>query len=202
MNYHFLLDVEAHVRAVFSENIKAFFTYHNLEHTTSVVEVATNLCRAYNLDQDDTIRVIVAAWFHDIGHFFNGHDHEAEGAELCADFLHKNDVEQGAIEQVKRLILATNIHAKGISLPERIIKDADIHYIGTKHYFDLSVGLRQEWDHFSDSSLSDQEWYGKNMKFFDRHQWLTHVGENWFAEQKEVNLQRIQTLYNKSRDNG
>ena len=202
MNSHFLLDVEAHVRAVFSERLTPHFTYHNLEHTLSVVEVTSNLCRAYNLNQEDTIPIVVAAWFHDIGHFFDSSDHEVAGARICAEFLSTKNVDQEAIEEVNRLIMATNIRAKGVSLPERIIKDSDIHYIGTQHYFELSEGLRQEWDHFSQSELSDMEWYGKNIEFFEHHQWLTHVGENWFAKQKQQNLTKIQSLFQESQNNG
>ena len=52
------------------------FTYHNVEHTISVVQATQQLCEDEKLDEHHTKILMTAALFHDAGFLRNYNNHE------------------------------------------------------------------------------------------------------------------------------
>ena len=109
MNYVQLLEeVKEEVIRFYELNIDDGYSYHDIDHTTDVVEHAAEIARHYNLGDREFFIVCTAAWFHDVGYYMGGStEHEKRGTEMAEAFLLAKAVDPTVIAEVKQAIMAT-----------------------------------------------------------------------------------------------
>mgnify|MGYP006156296361 CR=1 FL=1 len=57
------------------------YTYHNLNHTKGVVESVKKMSKHENISYEDTEKLLLAAWFHDLGYIVSCQNHENHSVE-------------------------------------------------------------------------------------------------------------------------
>ncbi|NDV15138.1 HD domain-containing protein [Muricauda sp. TY007] len=180
------------VSKLLTEELDSRFLYHNLRHTQRVVKSTKELLNYYNLDEAENERLLLAAWFHDVGHIKGWENHEENSCEIARDFLGKNDYDPEGIEQVCSLIMVTNMCNEPTNLMEGIIRDADISHFAKKSYWETTDFLKEELRELGIADYSAKEWRDKNIKMFrTKHNFFTdYAKENW-EEGKQQNLKKL-----------
>lgn len=186
-----LIDVENHVRELFKQRSTAENIYHNIEHTTEVVDISQKIAELENLSSDDTEMLIIASWFHDTGYFHCCHGHEDQSSEYARDFLQKNNYPNEKIEKVIECIKATKIPHSPKNKIEEIICDADLQNLGMKDGEKRSELLRKEFEMKGIKKLSDIEWIKMSLEFFKKHKYYTDYAKKEFEVQKNHNQNRL-----------
>src|SRR5215475_10995106 len=85
---------EKYVTALLSANLDSKFVYHNIEHTTNVVQAARLIADESNISKHEKNILLVAAWFHDTGYTQLIDQHEDVGAVIAEEFLKEYGVDQ------------------------------------------------------------------------------------------------------------
>lgn len=189
---HILEHAQHFVTNHITQQLGDTFIYHDLPHTERVVAEAYEMARHYEVQGHDFDSLLLACWFHDSGHSMAPAGHEDISVEIMHSFLSNQDIQDFDTATVESLIHATKVDYQPKNILEKIIKDADLHYLGLGDYFIKSDRLRNEWKVVFSQELSDAEWYQNNVSFFEFHRFYTNYAQNKFRPQKDSNLKEIQ----------
>jgi HD superfamily phosphodiesterase len=196
MNGRTLLErIEFFVEEIFSVKISNQFCFHDFQHTKQVVLAAKQLAQISELGKDDTEILLIAAWFHDTGFVDTILLHEHSSSKYAEDFLEKEGFSQLKIQQIKNIILSTQATIIPQTLVEKLLKDADLSHIGSENYFQRLILLRKEWELTQQKVYSDNEWFKMNASFLKNHQFFSPVAEKLYSKQKEINMLKINTMF-------
>ncbi|WP_291146989.1 Pycsar system effector family protein [Flavobacterium sp. UBA7680] len=189
---------EDFVGNLLKDKLSNLYSYHNFNHTFTVVTAVKELCKKEDVESDDKEALLVAAWFHDTGYIQGYEDHEAKSVKIAVDFLKEKEKSDKFIELVSSLILATakDYHPK--THLEKIIKDADYaHLMGTEYVTTIEL-LRLELKNTGIVSFSNAEWTKENLDFLlNKHRFYTDYALKKWQPLKEKNLILIQKKINK-----
>jgi predicted metal-dependent HD superfamily phosphohydrolase len=193
MNYEMeLKNIENHVIRELTEHDTPGLYYHNLTHTTEVVEASKEIAAHYDLNEHDRFLLIAAAWFHDIAYPFDRMNHEQKSAETAEQYLKNTTLASEEIEIIKKCILATTVPQEPHSLLEEIICDADLFYLGTDRYKVISKLLKNEIQAFNNNIPVDEfEWRKEKIRFFEAHHYHTEYCQAKLNGKKEENLTNL-----------
>ncbi|HYH14235.1 MAG TPA: Pycsar system effector family protein [Flavisolibacter sp.] len=195
-----LTQVRAYVTEIFRQKVDSHFVFHNLEHTQQVIAAAEELAAHYNLNDEDRLILLLAAWFHDTG-FSSGRaeDHEKESIRLATEFLHQKHVDNETIQRVSSCIQATRMPQSPLSLVEKIMCDADLYHLGSNDYKKINEHLRQEQEFYFKTEFSKKEWRQRNIEFLESHQYFTDFAQRLREPKKQ---EWIRDLRRKQGDKG
>lgn len=189
---------EDFVSNLLKDKLSNLYSYHNFNHTLTVVTAVKELCKKEDVSSDDKEVLLVAAWFHDTGYIEGYENHEKASIEIAADFLHKKGKSEEFIALVSSLILATAKEYEPKTHLEKIIKDADYaHLMGTEYVTTCEL-LRLELKNTGVVSFSNAEWTKENLNFLlNKHRFYTDYALRKWQPLKEKNLLLIQKKINK-----
>lgn len=176
--------------------IKPFFesdknSYHNIDHIDRVVSAVKKISPSEQVLTYERREIIIAALFHDVGYLTDPAHHEVLSAKMAEDYLKDQNVEIDSIDRIKELIISTRLNEEPINLAQKILKDADLSYLGTKEFFDISEELRKEQEALTGEIDTDEEWHKKNIEFLDRHQYYTESARMLYNKEKKKNIKRL-----------
>ena len=63
-----LLEAKHYVTHIFTHRTDQAFRFHNLVHTTEVVQACELLASHYSISENEKVCLTLAAWFHDTGY--------------------------------------------------------------------------------------------------------------------------------------
>jgi predicted metal-dependent HD superfamily phosphohydrolase len=193
MNYNHQLDkVKHHVRHFFETKVLSQLSYHNLAHTESVVSNVARIANHYRLDEKETFIVTTAAWFHDTG-YSNGEvsGHERRGAQLAAEYLKKEEMEEAVVNEVEGCILATILPQKPVNLLQQIVCDADLYHFGTSEFSDWNKLIRKEEEQRTGKKIDKAEWRKSTIRLLESHHFHTDYCQEHLNGQKNKNLEKL-----------
>ena len=189
---------EDFVSNLLKDKLSSLYSYHNFNHTLTVVTAVKELCKKEEVSGDDKQALLVAAWFHDTGYVEGYENHEKTSVKIAADFLIKKDQSEEFIAEVSNLILATAKEYVPKTHLEKIIKDADYaHLMGTEYVTTCEL-LRLELKNTGIAAFSNAEWTKENLNFLlNKHRFYTDYALKKWQPLKEKNLLLIQKKINK-----
>ena len=180
---------EDFVSNLLKDKLSNLYSYHNFNHTLTVVTAVKELCKKEEVSDGDKEALIIAAWFHDTG-YVNGYDnHEKESVKIATAFLKEKGQSEEFIAAVASLILATQKEYVPKTHLEKIIKDADYaHLMGTEYVTTCEL-LRLELKNTGKISFSNAEWAKENLNFLlNKHRFYTDYALRKWQPLKEKNL--------------
>ncbi|MBS7254466.1 Pycsar system effector family protein [Flavobacterium branchiicola] len=184
---------EDFVSNLLKDKLSNLYSYHNFNHTLTVVTAVKELCKKEDVDDDDKEVLLIAAWFHDTGYINGYENHEERSAKIAADFLKEKGKSEEFIAKVSSLILATIKEYTPKNHLEKIIKDADYAHIMGAEYVTTCELLRMELKNTGIISFSNEEWAKENMNFLmNKHRFYTDYALRKWQPLKEKNLLLIQ----------
>lgn len=183
---------ENYVTDLLANELNPKFLYHNLRHTQRVVKNTKELTNHYELNDDQTEALMLAAWFHDTGYTKGVEQHEKSSCTISEKFLKAHNYDAKKIARVSDLIMATERQHDPQGLEEEIIRDADASHLGQKSYIETSDLLREELSKLGIANYTMGEWREENVKMFrTEHQFYTdYAKENW-QPRKDKNLRKL-----------
>lgn len=175
--------------------------YHNTLHAFSVGRVAQQLLREdshthtnyeYNILQ-------LASYFHDTGHTNGPTDgHEKRSCtifrELCEDYRERGyTIPESVEDDVCRVIFGTVFLEEPETYLARILSDADVWNFGASWdtFYNKTVSVQKEFA----PTVSEDEWIGFRVQILKEHTYYTKIGKQFFAEEKERNIKKIEDEY-------
>ena len=192
MNEEFVNRVRDHVSKIFRDNAPPENVYHNLGHTTEVVDAVTEISAAEGIDDEDLELLLVAAWFHDAGYVKTCEGHEDVSNEYAENFLKVNSYPEDKILRITAFINATKMPQNPKNKFEEIICDADLHHLGTKDTEQRGDLYRLEIEKRGDMVFTDEEWLETSVNFLSQHKFFTKYAIEKFGLQKNINLIKIE----------
>lgn len=193
MNYNHRLDkVKHHVHHFFGTKALAQLSYHNLVHTESVVANAVKIANHYRLEDKETFIVVTAAWFHDTGYSTGeAEGHEKRGAEMAAEFLRSEAVDEEVISEVQGCILATVWPQNPANFLEQVVCDADLFHLGTPEFGDWNKLVRKEAEQRLGRKIDKTDWRRSTIRLLENHEYQTDYCRDLLDKQKKKNLEKL-----------
>ena len=181
--YHFLI-------TKLEQELPDYLTYHNVHHTKDVLTAAERLCKAEMVEGNERELVLTAALFHDAGFLRAYTGHEEKSCDIAREILPGFDYSNGDIEIICDLIMATKLPHNPTTLLQKIICDADLHYLGTHNYFATANKLYHEYKH-QGFVKSREDWHKMQIAFFPGHKFFTSHAIKEYGSFKKQNLQLL-----------
>ena len=151
--------------------------YHAAHHTFDVVKHAQTIGKSEGISNDKMFILLTAAYFHDAGFLFKYESNEPEAVKLAREVLPEMDYTQEEIEEICKIILATDIKVQPNTLLEKIMCDADHDYFGREGYSQTADNLRKELEEYGDK-FGDKEWLEVQINFLEeKHQYYTETSK-------------------------
>jgi predicted metal-dependent HD superfamily phosphohydrolase len=189
---------EDFVSNLLKDKLSNLYSYHNFNHTLTVVNAVKELCKKEDVGGNEKEMLLVAAWFHDTGYIIGYENHEKESVKIATAFLKEKGESPEFIDKVSSLILATVKEYVPKTHLEKIIKDADFaHLMGTEYETTcelLRIELKNTWN----LNFSNAEWAKENMAFLlNKHRFYTDYAQKKWQPLKEKNLLLVQKKIDK-----
>jgi len=191
MIMNLLTKASGFVRNLLQNNLPEGCVYHDIEHTSNVVESAKLIGEHSKLSDEDMEILLLASWFHDTGIVKLYIGHEEKSIEIFKDFISNDHFPAEKIEKVIQLIRATKIPHNPHNLLENIICDADLSHIGKKGFQRRAKLLRQEWEKMLGKKYSDIEWINSNIDFLTKNKFRTGYANEIFEENRKLNIEKL-----------
>lgn len=192
-NEELLQAARNYVTEIFTYQVKPELVFHSLNHTEEVVEACSYMASHYELNDEDKLVLMLAAWFHDTG--YNSGEasiHEQKSIEIAADFLGRRGVEEKMIGRVTSAIESTKMPQSPVNMVEKILCDGDLHHLATEDFRAKSQLLRQEREFLLGQDISKKEWNKHNIEFLENHKYFTTYGQEQLEPKKLANLNSLQ----------
>ncbi|MEO6452482.1 MAG: YitT family protein [Ginsengibacter sp.] len=170
--------------------LPAYLTYHNSQHTKDVLEAVEHLSKAEHITGHEKELLLTAALFHDAGFIKKYTAHEEESCTMAREVLPAFNFNKEDIDTICGLIMTTKLNEKPNTLLQKIINDADLHYMGTSNYFIIANNLYNEYQH--QGLVTDQrDWHNKQITFFQEHVYYTGSAIKKYGSLKKKNLELL-----------
>ncbi|QDW22981.1 Pycsar system effector family protein [Flavobacterium sp. KBS0721] len=191
---------EDFVSNLLKDKLSNLYSYHNFNHTLTVVNAVKVLCKKENVKENEKEMLLVAAWFHDTGYVDGYENHEQESVKIATSFLKEKEQSDEFITAVSNLIMATIKEYIPKTHLEKIIKDADFaHLVGTEYETTcelLRIELKNTWN----LDFSNAEWAKENLNFLmNKHRFYTDYALRKWQPLKEKNLMLVQKKIEKQK---
>jgi len=187
-----LKKVKKYIGSTFRSQDMADNSYHNMTHTTEVVQAVIEISKAMHVSDEDKADLQIAAWFHDLGYKDKCDGHEDISAEYAKKFLKAQGYKDSQIEKIGSLIKATRIPHNPKNELEEIMCDADLHHLGTSDFEEKGMLLRNELAQKVKMVFTDEEWIERSINFFNQHKYFTPFAKSRFQTQKNINLLKLE----------
>lgn len=187
MNIEILSKVKEFIGKTFREKGSENSYYHNFTHTAEVAKATEEIADAMGIKDDEKEVLLIAAWFHDVGHIETCNGHEEIGIKLAKKFLKDNNYPDSEIEKVVSLINATRMPRNPKNILEEIICDADLHHLGTNNYDKRSELYKNELEAQKHSKIKEEDWLQNNLEFLKQHKFYTSFAKDRYETQKNIN---------------
>lgn len=171
------------------------YSYHNLEHTEMVLRDLDKMANHYKLVNYDRGILKTAALFHDIAFVKSHIDHESHSSRIAAKTLPDFGYSPEEVEVVCAMIMATKLPQSPQTFMEGILCDADLFYLGGKHYFELASGLENEWKNIG-FLRTERQWLEGQLNFLKHHTYHTDYAINLLAPSKAQIVKQLETQLN------
>ncbi|MFH0865664.1 MAG: HD domain-containing protein [Bacteroidota bacterium] len=185
--------VKEYVLGKLKNELKPDLYYHCLTHTIDVYESAKKLAAMENIIGNDLILLETAALFHDTGFLTGYANHEEQSVQLARKILPGFGYSDGDIEIICRMILATRLPQQPITIPEKILCDADLDYLGRDDFFMIANKLLCEWNE-NGIPITLKKWYNIQVNFLESNHYFTKSAISLRKEKKKENLSQILEL--------
>ena len=174
------------------KELPSWLSYHNANHTKSVIASAAYLAEAENKSYKEIILLKTAALFHDAGFLENHIKHEEISCKLAKKYLPEYDYNQEDIDCICQMIMATKLPQTPTNESGKFLCDADLFYLGTDQY---AVNAENIYLEFKKSGFvkTKKEWLLKQADFLSTHTYFTQTAKLERSPQKKIILEEIKS---------
>ena len=186
-------DIQEIILDKLEKELPSYLYYHNVKHTVDVVTEVELIGWGEGCSDEEILYLKLAGLFHDVGHTRTYKGHEKASTDIVREMLPKYNYSEEQIEKICSIIMATELPPRPKNLLEEIICDSDLDYLGRADFIPVSNTLYEELKaQNSVGSLND--WNKIQVKFISGHQYFTKTARNLREVNKQLQIERIQSL--------
>ena len=187
------MDIQEYVLDMLEEQLPKNLYYHNVKHTIDVTTEVELIGWAEGLPEKDILLLKVAGLFHDSGHIKKYKGHEEESCNYVREILPLFNYSQTKIDEVCRIIMATQLPHTPTDILEAVIQDSDLDYLGRGDFIPVSNMLYNELKERNAIGTMDQ-WNQAQIKFISAHQYYTKTALGLREVNKQIQIERLKAL--------
>ena len=147
--------------------------YHTINHSLDVVKQAERIAGDENIVNEREVYLLkIAALYHDSGFLKTYIGHEEISCTILLSDADNLDIDKNEIQFVQDLIMVTKISNKPTTPLEKILRDADLDYLGRTDFFEIADLLRKELLAYN-FIANDREWEKTQLTFLEEHHYFT-----------------------------
>ena len=179
------------------KELPTWLTYHNVDHTKSVIRSVEYLAEAENIKGEELELLKTAALFHDAGFLENHNKHEEISCRLARKYLPLYEYSPEQIETICTTIMATRLPQSPANESGKILADADLFYLGSGDY---DTNAEKMFSEFKRTGFvkTKAEWLLKQADFLSTHSYFTHAAQQANDLHKKVILQEVKDAITKN----
>ena len=141
----FLL-LKSSILKLLREGLDPGLTYHSPSHTEDVLQQLERIAAAESITDTRLLLLMrIAALFHDTGFLRTYKKHEEASCVILQEMMDTSQFDESEIKLINGMIMATKIPQLPHNLPEMIICDADLDYLGRNDFETISNSLMNEF---------------------------------------------------------
>ena len=190
--------VDEYIRDLFRDELPGGIKYHDADHTLhptrGVVAVANRIALSENISEHDRELLITAAYFHDTGYIREYDKNEPIAARMAGRILKLIGYQPGEIENIQKMILATDLAREPETHVEKILCDADLDHLGRDDFFELDGKLRQGRRIRGLDVSDDAKWYEGTLRILKKHKYYTQSQKKLREKEKKKNTEKLEKL--------
>jgi uncharacterized protein len=185
------LELKSTILSTLRTGLDPDLTYHSPEHTEDVLLQVERIATAEHItDKRLLLLMRIAALFHDTGFLRTYREHEKQSCLILRETVNAHEFDETEIELISGMIMATKIPQLPQSLPEMVICDADLDYLGRNDFPYISDLLRKEF--LAKSVIrSEDEWNRLQVSFFESHRYFTASSIRERCPVKDQHLEQL-----------
>jgi uncharacterized protein len=183
-------ELKAKVLARMRKELPSHLHYHSPEHTEYVLKTAEVIAASEGIQDEELMLLRIAVLYHDLGFVHTTQNHEVEGCALARQDLPEFGLTTAEIDTVCGMIMATRLPQTPHNVLEEIIADADLEYLGTDNFTEISNGLYRELLH-SNPNLTVSDWNRIQVSFLEEHRYFTRYCRENRSQKKALNLKQL-----------
>lgn len=179
------------------KNLPGHLQYHTLVHTLDVYKSAQFIAQQEGLSLQELKLLLVAVAWHDAGYLVQQKNHENISCNMVKESLPQFGYNQPDIDQICAIIMSTKLPQTAVTLPQMIIADADLDYLGRDDFFVTGRGLYHEMK-FAGAVQNEYDWDVIQIKFLEEHMYFTPTNIALRNAKKAENLKILKDKVNNS----
>ncbi len=178
---------------ILEKNLDKRLTYHGVHHTLDVIDAAVRIAENENINEHGIELLKAASLFHDSGFLKVYKGHEEVSCLNAKEILPRYGYSEEDINQVCRMIMATQIPQSPKDKLSEIICDADLDYLGRDDFKPIADSLFREMVayHFIET---EQQWNRIQLNFLSNHSYFTNYCIQNREEKKQKHLKEIRDI--------
>ena len=186
-------DIQEIILDKLERELPDYLFYHNVKHTVDVVTEVELIGWGEGCTDEEILLLKTAGLFHDAGHTVAYDNHEFYGTELVREMLPKYNYTQEQIDRICEIIMSTKLPPRPKNLLEDIICDSDLDYLGRSDFIPVSNTLYEELKAQNKIGILN-DWNKLQVKFITGHQYFTKTARSLREVNKQLQIERIQSL--------
>jgi HD superfamily phosphodiesterase len=152
-------------------------SYHNIHHTLDVVEQAERIAINEKIvDERELFLLKIAALYHDSGFLKLYEGHEELSCLIFQEDAKDFDLSDEETALIRELIMVTKITNEPHTKLEKILRDADLDYLGRPDFDQISNRLKEELLKYN-LIENEQEWDERQLAFLKKHHYHTKTSQ-------------------------
>jgi ligand-binding sensor domain-containing protein/class 3 adenylate cyclase/HD superfamily phosphodiesterase len=181
---------ESHLLNKLKDHMPKDLYYHGVHHTIDVCNAAESIALEEGISGNDMFILKAAALYHDSGYLEKYQDNEHIGVEMAKADLPQFGFSEEHIARIEALIYITFVKNEPVTKLEKIIRDADLDYLGRDDFHNISNSLKRE---LIDRQLiaDDKEWDEMQVDFLEKHEYHTATSRKRRSAKKLKNLEEV-----------
>ena len=185
-----LLDLEEYIMDRLGKELPDKFLYHNINHTGHVYRQVELLGQGEQVSQEELLLLRSAALLHDMGYIDTFDDHEHKSVEYAREILPIYRFDEGQIDTICDLIMATKLPPEPSSHLEQIICDANLDHLGSVDFLIQSDRLFQEYL-LNNKIKNKKDWNQMQIKLLENHDFYTETARKLQEITQEQQIENI-----------
>lgn len=183
--------IQQHVMDKLEKGLSPELTYHNVAHTSDVLQHVIEIAEQEGLKNEDELLLLkVSALYHDVGFLNLYSGHEENSCVIASEELEGFGFTKEQIEKICGMIRATKVPQQPQNFLEQIICDSDLDYLGRDDFFTIGEGLYKEF--LLQKIVSNEtEWNKLQVRFLESHHYFTNSSIQRRQQGKQKNLEQV-----------
>ena len=187
-----LTETAKYIESYFKANLAQVYELRNYPATLKIVQTCDFISVHTDLDKQDRMKVILAAWFLYTGFSIDPENYQKESVEIATKYYTEKGLSAELIQEIGEIILATRDPQQPVTIQAQILCDAENSWLADKSFSQTLKYLRKEKALAGKKEIPDKDRLSENITMFENHIYFVPFSRETFDKKKEKNKVRLQ----------